>query len=378
MENTNKPKVLLLTGAGFSTGFLKFGGECLTTKFLTSLITDQSKFEEYFNLLSKDLTDKEGDFNRLSQVRHVCAKVYNVLCQANIQNVNFEHIIYALELICDTTKEQDSKLYRHLEHQISAAVLISEFKINHYDVRALNSFILDVVALFRRDDEVKNERTLCSIKEFKKALNEFDAHHFTLNYDTCFYDLPLLCKTDNPTEFCEDDYLNIKNHHLHGSVLFYIKGAGLAMNRFSDSASYHRKSGLNYVNMDSTKSFFNHQWSPKDQAYWLSSIIGLNKSTKLLNPVYASMWQQFIHKFFETNKLIIIGYSFNDAHINSVLQNAQESLKTIDIVDHKKKGKEQDDFKKMVEKVFIKRKSLLNFHYGGAEQYMNNYKGLHF
>ncbi len=61
-----------------------------------------------------------------------------------------------------------------------------------------------------------------------------------------------------------------------------------------------------------------------------------------------------------------------------MLQNAQESLKTIDIVDYKKKGKEQDDFKKMVEKVFIKRKSLLNFHYCGAEQYMNNYKGLHF
>lgn len=381
-------KILLLTGSGFSIRFLKNeNNKELSTPFLTKLLTDREQFEKYLELLLKDLYNKEEERLRFIQIQKKCKEVFELLkLEKNSIEFNFEHIFFALECICDLSTKHTNILPQNIEGSIKKAVLSSSIKFEYKELNALYSFLIDVVCLFEREDrKVKKFQStnLECITKFKKVLDTQETKHFTLNYDTCFYDSKLTFLYSNKThELVEGNYQNIKNYHLHGSVLNYREG-DIERCATPDDAKDQRLIKFDFkTQRNDFKSYFSYEYSNLDNGYLFPIITGLSKSIKLLNSSYDWLYQQFILSAYEATHLIIIGYSFNDTHINSVLSCAieNEKLKKIDVVYYKSVGV---DFE-TIAKSKIKRSDKIQheeevinkftFHRDGVEEFISNFK----
>lgn len=349
-QQTNKPKLLLLTGAGFSIKLMAYEEFFLSTKFLTELLTNPEQFDRFTTTLCNELSDPENDIEKLKNIQRLCALVYTKLNEAEIKDANFEHIIYGLECIADRKGAKKETLLSALEHKIKVSV--SDIEVREFDwqyLYAIKAFILDVVGLFQvKNEEVKNGKNKNPIKQFKDKLdNDYSTVHFTLNYDDLFVtteDINGYCP--KPNMEINHHNLDIKSYFLHGSVYFW-RGETLGVGN-KQIASENRKGILN------SKSYFNSIAGTEDISYYDPFIIGIRKNQKLKNNGYGAMMAQLKKVVNEVDELMIIGYSFNDEHINEVLQemNTNKISKVI-VVDCKNTGTEQE-FKNKVN-------SILNF-----------------
>lgn len=366
-QNTKETRLLLLTAAGFSQGFLTYESQSLSTRFLNELLIVRESFAKYITILCEEINNLSDDKPKLFSIQKLCYKIYGLLKEAEIDNLNFEHIIYGLECLVEKNDHKKetfrlTKLERTIQELISKNI---EEKLRWTELYAIKSFILDVVGLFQKDD---NDDV---IERFKQHLNNsYTTRHFTLNYDDLFVtNLEIASFSYGPTyRFKHLNNENIESYFLHGSIYFWRASECLGVGNKED-ASNNRKG----LQENKAQSYFNAIAGTTDKNFYDPLIIGISKRAKLENNTYKEMFDQFQTSINEVDELMILGYSFNDDHINEVLKKINNAcLSKITVVD-KKEVSNSAKFEKSVKSYLTSDSIKIEFHFNGVSDFIDKW-----
>lgn len=198
---------------------------------------------------------------------------------------------------------------------------------------------------------------------------------FTLNYDLLAETILLEdIGSENMTDFCSSasrfkgteipkyDFdpamnvnkygaeANIELHHLHGSLsLFY---------------DYSRNKAIKFKSEDIFSNNIYTKIHAENWTLYPAIITGGGKSTKMTEYPFEFYFRNFkdISTYGKYTKLFIVGYSFRDEHINSLIKRWVEAVDDFTqgllIIDYKATEVEQNEFKKFVKVQLKKRKPL--------------------
>lgn len=379
MDN-NKPNRFMLIAAGFSVPFMEFKEYALSTQFLTDLITKRNLFDNFIKEIYGDPpVAVENLFN-------VTLKIYNQLIEDYENKLlsrvpNFEHIIYLLETLCNHT-DKDSYTIDYSKDRMVSFLLSAKPDLIRKDLTSvvlktnedfdtdltfdevffLKEFILDVVALFK----IKKDKKSVLINYFGKMLKDNNLKIYNLNYDSLLievleelnneYDENIYRQIQTGTQIGIDgeittaaifnNLINKNKPHalffLHGSIyqssigdkvhvdyenerhnnIYGVKN----MHRFNDKGNIQNFSDIGKLN-------FNQNF-----------IIGLDKDQQLSLEPYSTIFNKCRIDYHSANIVDILGYSFGDQHINSILKNLTPGHKEFNVVDYSKLSNTEEIF----------------------------------
>lgn len=301
--------------------------------------TDQQSFNKRFK------KEDVSDFENQHLVDHAIMDTY-----------------YGTGTLYDAPVEGDFTSYRFFLNMAITKISdeFSGIQLRVHDVFWLKEFILDVVYEFL---PTKNDILLLS-NFFHTLLQKKYLQYFSLNYDRLFVEtLSHINQNISPIQFfstfntgsAEGDIgvIEAKNifrlidfteqrlpnqfprknslFFLHGSV-FYSKGLGTFMinlnDRIPNVRNIHFQDTVfnqirdSQINQDGSFRFNN------------SMITGMNKDTKFNEEPYSSIFAKCRLDFFNAEEAWVVGYSFIDKHINSILKCLPYKLKKLRIVDY--------------------------------------------
>lgn len=346
----NKSNLLLLTGAGFSIDFLDSNfKEKLTTDFLTKLITNTKFFNEIFKDLDNEEINKDSIKNTIKKYKKVFKdkRLQNQISNEN--KINFEQLIYYSELI-NGTNEEESRYYNNPGGKIFAYALKPKFKIAFSidDIKIIKSLILQVISKCFQ----LNKKNAFKLKQFNALLLK----NKTLLYHTLNYDLVYEKAIQNSQIEC---------NHIHGQV-------NLVANKFEVDdylAEENRHSILSGITVSNSNEYL----------YDFDMITGYDKPSKLMNDYYSKAYQKFILDTQSSKEIIIIGYSFNDEHINCVLRNNLPIYQKIRIVGFEFKEENYNDAAySIINKIFNNGIHNTEIDYNEVDLKKNNSEGYNF
>jgi hypothetical protein len=311
---TNKENCLFLIGSGFSVPYLNYKNFNLDTKVLTDFVSDGNLFSEFlesYNNSSTGFTISRENKETLYKIFHVSRKIYKLLLKIKQQNqtelrINFEDVFHVLELLLDY-KTENSIYYKLIYTELK-----SDFKnLKISDIILFKHIFLDFVSQFRYNNENDNLK--------KYIINTFDNYEIswnTLNYDLLLLDI--LGSEDfmnrfslNVSEPVDRNYILSKEfpvfNPLHGFALFSDNLTNISLETNHDTASKKRIENSQY-----------HEFIERSDIINLF-ISGKNKSFLVQNSPFNHYLIRFMMDIQKSNKVVIIGYSFQDIHINSIL-----------------------------------------------------------
>lgn len=167
---------------------------------------------------------------------------------------------------------------------------------------------------------------------WKNAISECQWDISTLNYDNCMessivdfedgFDDEIegeIFKRFNPKKLLDNNE-KTRIMHLHGSVLYGHLTTSDNRSIFEDD---YNDLFLYPAYKDAYPTWFNRSGftsQSHDEAHIGPIITGLKKTDKLLPYPYSTYYYQLQKSLLENDRLLIIGYSFGDYHINSLLE----------------------------------------------------------
>ena len=312
----SKKKLLIVIGAGASKEFdfpLADEVSVLFRRWKLRKIKDgivlyneiEEKIQNYYNLNSK-----EG---------------------SSVKKTNYEeilYILYYLDTLLDTSNYQNP---------ILAFIKLSFFanienKLSQYDFSNYSSLLIDTLLKYFRDkckrisiehaDELDRVRLL-----LKKISTKYEIGIISLNYDNIFYQAKpdLFTGFDLSGKFQPLDVLKRQEwnfiYHLHGSVHFNMKGY---------ENDLHKIFWENNLDANFSQNSFGKDLISTQEGIGLPNsviIAGYEKANQIQRQpfrTYYSILDKLIH---ETDKFLIIGYSFADFHVNNALELIKENGK---------------------------------------------------
>lgn len=357
--------IFLLTGAGFSTSYLNYNNQELTTKYITSLVMDKKKLEViYKDLLDKKLIDASCK-EKLFQIPEMALEIKKLLLSKTPDaDPNFEHFIYGLEMVCKHQERSKTYIKKHSNSfvgdkwqlEISLFKFKKKINITREHIYILKEFILRTVQLFLNELNLDDSDIKRLTQFIKKIKAENQINHYSLNYD-CLFD-KCFESDQNPIKKTYLSGISIfetqfPTHYLHGSVLYENEGKDFLINPSSSVTQKEIEPLTIYSSYEND--FFLHRM-----------ITGLSKETKLLDFPYDALYQKMILDFHSSKELWIIGYSFSDSHINSVLRQALPFKNKVILVDNINEKENVRIFlcSKFIERIFFD--GNLTYNGGGA------------
>lgn len=318
----NKQKLLVLTGAGFSMPFLKIGNRGLSSALLNEAISDINEATFYMEDILKYESDRK---ERVKEALKSANEIFNQV--QGREEMGFEEKLYELELICEFIESYPIKSIKattiqnrpdYIKRKISS-FLFQETRpclISIREVETIKNYLLDLVG--------KSECSSQYLVKLSRWINnlqcEYDVDYFTLNYDNLYEQITNRLLPNNELNFEVGYKSRGIFQNLHGSVHFianqnlYIRGV--------ENASKSR--------------WCNVTKRTTDGPHFHAMISGYNKASKLQNNGYDWMYLSFINAMANAEKILVIGYSFQDDHINRIIKYAVELNKEIEIVDKSK------------------------------------------
>lgn len=321
---------LLLFGAGASIPFFE---RPLTTSYITNEISNKDRWEMILNEHWKAQKEHLLTSHKIVKFINVIKASYE---QANFEDVcdifdkiasinnpysnyklPFQETIYCLQN-CNILKKKYTK-FPWVMPFIFRCVLLSIFleaerKHSHlYEelVRKQRQFILDYVS--------NDESSIISLNYddniYSSVKNE---------YNTGFY---IDEKQLNRCFFSENQFFNSKKtlSFLHGNIRFYN-------NHFTDisieDVIYRLKDMYNLINNSCVHSY-------QTSSFNTFITTGREKELTFNESPYSAYYHKMAIDILNSDDIIIIGYSFNDKHINRLLKNYwfKNSFKRIIVVD---------------------------------------------
>lgn len=312
-----RPKAVVLLGAGASLDF----GLPSTNEVYKYIIAEFQKEED---------SEKHCALEILTTIECKLCEYYK-----DKSKVNFESIFHALSMLSAHFFPSDDKTSDSFRFIDKAIVSIQDcfhkykyedfsFVEIHY-VKFLNKLFVE------KSMEFKNHKNYCYLKKFFCFLrSDYQTKIFSLNYD----DLPLQCYNDlytgftNTGEFDKNIFQHSQDKHtffqLHGSIHHEYKN-------LSQLCWSNKHDGWlsNFTCRQDGAPFYSH-----------NLITGYDKSDRLQNQPFRTFLNLLEFELSSCETVFIIGYGFNDLHINAILKDYLKSKKVIFISSQKKKLKE--------------------------------------
>lgn len=322
-------RLIVLTGAGLTAGSDFFG---ITTLGLT---------ESFISYYHPDLTD-DKDFIKF---------VYDEFCfwnnldsndvKKNLNHINFETILQLVEELfayiedierthhksknLNSVKTTVFSLNKRLIHQIGK-VRTPRYKDMFYlFIEKLHNHLIDriILELTPHNDDASNIGML-GFKDFLN--NNFDNSKtikriYTLNYDNWlnkfdgYYD-GFTSEIFESQKVIEDRDTDCQ-YNLHGCILWQRH---MTCTKLSAPRELKHIQGFD-------------GWTISREALLPSPIIsGYNKLTRINSSPFLEIFHSFTSDCLNTDKLLVIGYSFNDPHINNNFKLIKSHVKIVIVV----------------------------------------------
>ena len=370
-KSDSKPSITILTGSGFSLPYLKYEGQQLSTIFLTQLLCDEDLMKTEFQRLYG--YEAEDGFKKVCALAKELQLTLQDSFKETTQQVepNFEMILYLIETLVNANSLNRHEVDR-LGGNINMPLLIGSvlqpkprfetFKISLDDLYEYQEFMLDVVAKFECNEEGLQELG----QFFNNLLLTYDVKYYTLNYDRLIADVLIWInhnirdiefkkRFNSGTLYGDNGLVTgreiFRNEpcvaerrnsifFLHGSLCYRDSSTTKALDftqrkpQSPSSRRFQRLMGLkrpvHYIMGDGAFRF--------DKSF----ISGFNKSVKLTSEPYAGIFAKFREDLFSSRELLVIGYSYQDDHVNAVFAAQPTNLKKTTRVDYIGEGDDPD------------------------------------
>jgi hypothetical protein len=275
------------------------------------------------------------DGPKTSELTDICADVFKkhnckgILSSLDATygkgNYNFETIIASIEYLLDWAVAHERRGYISVDNtNVIVSIMCSKYQSFNgnqlLDIyKELINCIIERVSKYDYNYSHKSEHDVltCYFKsEFKKNTNKI----YSLNYDRLIPNLigyKIYDGTIKSSDFFSYDLKMFKNSkqsyfNLHGSI--YLKREIDPM-----VLSYRvRQCG---IPQGLTDAFDQEGGSPNDRKIFSPIIAGYSKSQRMLGEPFNLGLGAFMEDCNLCDELIIVGYSFSDPHINSIIRN---------------------------------------------------------
>lgn len=258
-------------------------------------------------------------------VHESCRNIYKVVQQGYEEECNFESLLSALELLLEWNRSNDNT--RHLtfrETSIYRNVFQLGFPFRYHTTDMVwdiyKQVVNDIIEVIK-DYDYYPQYTGCRHGKdpaildlfFSKYQEESNLKIYTLNYDRLIPNI-----IGNHLEVYEGiegesfgyNLKKFSNHHLtyfnlHGSI--YI--------------DYNPYTGIKLLDrpVELENAIIMTGGNPNEQKIFLPIIAGYHKSQRLMSQPFNFGLGAFMCDCDECETIIIVGYSFSDPHINSIL-----------------------------------------------------------
>ena len=325
---------LLLFGAGASIPFFE---KPLTTAYITNEILKKDRWEMILNEHWKTQ-------NEPISTSHQIIKLIKTI-KSNFYNANFEDIGEVLDKIALLNWPYDYEkkvVYKETIHSlIKCKILKNNIKRNFYSYKIPFLFRCVLLSIFL---EAENNHSACyhniikKQKEFIDYYTQYDSKSsiVSLNYDDNLYQS---VKGLFNTGFIKDEVYKNRNAFsvneyfksnkticfLHGNIRFWgYKFMNNTIEPLSNRIQNMYKIGDEYTPYNLNVPSFN-----------TSLITGRDKEVIFNEQPYSAYYAKLASDILESEEIIIVGYSFNDEHLNRFLKNywSKNKFKRIIIVD---------------------------------------------
>lgn len=249
------------------------------------------------------------------------------------QNSHFEDIFFTLESLNSFLKGSSPGTVKDYKPHLGAFLhirdqLYQDWELLYNAKKDLISVVADRINQYDHSFSPAAQHTWYS-NFWQDAVSRCQWHIATLNYDHCiessiglqnyedgFEDIGEPFKRFNHNKLLQSSMTKVM--HLHGSIRYGHPNLG---NRyiFEDD---HEDLYLFDSYQDASQTWFNRSGSTSqshDETLIGPIITGLRKTDKLLPLPYTSYYQ-FQQSLMDSPRLLIIGYSFGDYYINSLLE----------------------------------------------------------
>lgn len=311
-----KNNVLILTGAGLTAGpdFFKISTAKLTKDFISYNHPDLYDEQDFIKFLYEEFC-LSNNLNKTD-------------IEKNLTQINFETILQMLEEIFSYTedverthhsaKDQNSvknsvfSLKERLIHKIHKVRNPVSGRMFYLFIELLYNHLIDEItrqiAPFNKQSDNKGMISFSSFLDSSLDSNYYSKRTYSLNYDSWMADFRgyydgFKNKTFDSTEVINNRSVDC-HFNLHGCILWDVFGVIKKLENPEEQK--HSQSFDGY--------------SISREAILPSPIIsGYNKLTRINSSPFLEIFHSFTSDCFTTNKVLIVGYSFSDPHINSNL-----------------------------------------------------------
>ncbi len=353
-------KITFVMGAGASLPFIANCDTCLSTKYLTDQISDRDRWIAIYDEFKKNIPSNrfpEYNFNVsvddiLSVIKRLKA-INEIVVPSQIQErvslplpqkiddiygigqINFEHILYLLDKICNYLYDRKNSIDNILfdlwvGDDKRRQTLQSKKGWNYVPYlcrEVLVKAILDLWESFERKKAIDdNKQFFATVLENFKAVSIYSLNYDPLLYETVKqirvkgrkknHEVEKTFKTGfsdskdfNPNEFYLSDNVIA---FLHGHIGFIPKGGKDSM-YFDDNYPNAQKKRLKGVASGDTDYF---RRGSKGIHYNVSITSGLEKFESLYENPYACYVQRLSEDVMESEYIVFIGSGLGDYHIN--------------------------------------------------------------
>lgn len=331
-----KEKLLIIAGAGASVGFDMFSSSDIEKMFEANgptKIKVRNQPESLYKYIKQGLlryhrNKKTLNGKAISQKEKDKVSVY------------FEEVIYQLLNLYSMQAD-------HHKNGATAFFKLKKtpLKYNHEELDAYdyyneaNTLVADLLDKMREKCRALRTYKIAPLKKMMLELSKnFELSVVNLNYDNILYRC-MPSKTeigfDDTGSFNPNLVLNNHNwnffYHLHGSVHFYYDNFEI---------KFAKKCGLKKV-IDSNKAGRTHEESTEGFPILGSPIIvGYGKAWQIQREPYLFYYNDLSRRISEADKILFVGYSFGDLHLNKLIEMRMkhQRKKKVVIIDYAKQG----------------------------------------
>ena len=331
-----KEKLLIIAGAGASVSFDMFSSSDIESMFEANGPT-KINVRKHPESLYKYI--KQGLLRYHRNRKTMNGKVFSKKERDKI-SVYFEEVVYQLLNIYSMQADHHKNGATAFFDLKKMPLKIGHKKVNAYDYyNEANTLVADLLDKMREKCRALRTYKIAPLKNLMIELSKkFELSVVNLNYDNILYRcMPSKIEIgfDNTGSFDPNLVLNNRNwnffYHLHGSVHFYYDNFEI---------KFAKKCGLKKV-IDSNKAGRSHEESTEGFPILTSPIIvGYGKVWQIQREPYLFYYNDLSRRINEADKILFIGYSFGDFHLNKLIEMSlkHQKKKKVVIIDFAKQG----------------------------------------
>lgn len=312
---------LLLFGAGASIPFFKTP---LTTNYITQEI---SKVERWKPILKCYWEQSHTHFLSAHKISRIIKKIIK-----HHPDYNFEDICESFDKL---TLYQWPSQFKLTIQDLRMCNVIRYYKKINIDTY-LPFFYRCVLLSIILDSEKEHSNKYDELIELQRSFleyyscNEAKMSIVTLNYDDCLY---TSVKEKFDTGFVENE--RIQNHYTFSPSLFFHSPKTISFLHGNIRFNSNHFTPTKIVNYQTRIETMTNNPSPcynfhYTESYSFNTFLttGKSKENSLNDNPYAMYYQKMASDILYSDEIIVIGYSFNDEHINRMLLNYWETNPT--------------------------------------------------